>query len=41
MLVSRYESAEQWDAYQAALLPWVMIAPVSAAVRSAWVWLTG
>jgi membrane-bound metal-dependent hydrolase YbcI (DUF457 family) len=41
MLVSRYESAEQWDAYQAALLPQAMIAPLSAAVRSAWVWLTG
>jgi membrane-bound metal-dependent hydrolase YbcI (DUF457 family) len=41
MLVSRYESAEQWDAYQEALLPRVMIVPLSAAVRSAWVWLTG
>jgi membrane-bound metal-dependent hydrolase YbcI (DUF457 family) len=41
MLVSRYESAEQWDAYQAALLPQAMIAPLSAAVRSAWGWLTG
>jgi membrane-bound metal-dependent hydrolase YbcI (DUF457 family) len=41
MLVSRYESAEQWDTYQEALLPRVMIVPLSAAVRSAWVWLTG
>jgi membrane-bound metal-dependent hydrolase YbcI (DUF457 family) len=41
MLVSCYESAEQWEAYQAALLPRVMIVPLSAAVRSAWVWLTG
>ena len=41
MLVSRYESAEQWQAYQEALLPQVMIVPLSAAVRSAWVWLTG
>jgi membrane-bound metal-dependent hydrolase YbcI (DUF457 family) len=41
MLVSRYESAEQWQAYQEALLPRVMVAPLSAAVRSAWVWLSG
>jgi membrane-bound metal-dependent hydrolase YbcI (DUF457 family) len=41
MLVSRYESAQQWDAYQEALLPRVMIVPLSAAVRSAWAWLTG
>jgi membrane-bound metal-dependent hydrolase YbcI (DUF457 family) len=41
MLVSRYESAEQWQAYQEALLPQVMIVPLSAAVRSAWVWLSG
>ena len=40
MLVSRYESAEQWEAYQAALLPQAMIVPLSAAVRSAWSWLT-
>jgi hypothetical protein len=41
MLVSRYESAEQWEAYQEALLPQVMIVPLSVAVRSAWIWLTG
>jgi hypothetical protein len=41
MLVSRYESAEQWQAYQEALLPQVMVVPLSAAVRSAWVWLSG
>jgi membrane-bound metal-dependent hydrolase YbcI (DUF457 family) len=41
MLVSRYESAEQWQAYQEALLPRVMVGPLSAAVRSAWVWLSG
>ena len=40
MLVSRYESAEQWEAYQASLLPQAMIVPLSAAVRSAWSWLT-
>jgi hypothetical protein len=41
MLVSRYESAEQWQAYQEALLPQVMVVPLSAAVRSAWFWLSG
>lgn len=41
MLVSHYESAEQWQAHQEALLPRVMIVPLSAAVRSAWVWLSG
>lgn len=41
LLVSRHESPEQWQAYQEALLPWVMVAPLSAAVRSAWLWLSG
>lgn len=41
MLVSRYESAEQWQAYQETLLPQVMVVPLSAAVRSAWFWLSG
>jgi hypothetical protein len=41
LLVSRYESSEQWQAYQAALLPAVMITPLSAAVRAAWLWLSG
>jgi membrane-bound metal-dependent hydrolase YbcI (DUF457 family) len=40
MFVSRYESAEQWQAYQDALLPHVMVAPLSAGVRAAWLWLT-
>lgn len=40
LLVSRYESAEQWRAYQEALLPEVMVAPLSAAVRTAWTWLS-
>ena len=41
LVVSRYESAEQWQAYQEALLPQVLVAPLSAAVRAAWVWLSG
>jgi membrane-bound metal-dependent hydrolase YbcI (DUF457 family) len=41
MLVSRYESAEQWQGYQEALLPRVIIVPLSTAVRSAWIWLSG
>jgi membrane-bound metal-dependent hydrolase YbcI (DUF457 family) len=41
MLVSRYETAEQWQAYQEALLPRVMVVPLSAVVRAAWAWLSG
>jgi membrane-bound metal-dependent hydrolase YbcI (DUF457 family) len=40
MIVSRYESPEQWQAYQEALLPEIMVAPLTAAVRAAWLWLT-
>lgn len=40
LIVSRYESAEQWRAYQEALLPEIMVTPLAAAVRAAWVWLT-
>jgi membrane-bound metal-dependent hydrolase YbcI (DUF457 family) len=40
LLVSRYESAGQWQAYQEKLLPEVMVTPLSAAVRAAWFWLT-
>jgi hypothetical protein len=41
LVVSRYESAEQWQAYQEGLLPRVMVAPLYAAVRAAWIWLSG
>jgi hypothetical protein len=41
MLVSRHESAGPWQACQEALLPRVLVVPLGAAVRSAWIWLTG
>ena len=40
LVVSRYESAQQWQAYQEALLPQIMVGPLSAAVRAAWAWLS-
>ena len=40
LVVSRYESAQQWQAYQEALLPEVMVTPLSVALRAAWLWLS-
>jgi membrane-bound metal-dependent hydrolase YbcI (DUF457 family) len=40
LVVSRYESAQQWQAYQEALLPQIMVRPLSVAVRAAWLWLS-
>jgi membrane-bound metal-dependent hydrolase YbcI (DUF457 family) len=40
LVVSRYESGEQWQAYQRTLLPDVLIAPLSAAVSAGWRWIS-
>ena len=40
LVVSRYESGEQWQAYQRTLLPDALIAPISALVSAGWQWIS-